>query len=228
MVENGKSEEKIIDLIAKLLVLAADDGATEAEKKNAMEKAETIMLKYNIDQARRVLTKEKVESNGASDTKVQFFAGCRWEQELGWGIARAFECRGVGFTGYMTFIGIKEDLELVVYFFNRLLRYINSAGRKAYPRSKANQRAYCLGMSIRVVERLKELYANVAKRMPNECMALIVVKKDAIAKRMDELFPRGLGKARRISTSQYNPALNAGYRDGAKVSLHSNRVQVRN
>lgn len=45
------TETKIIDRIRKLLELASNEGATEAEAANALEKANALMMKHGIDQA---------------------------------------------------------------------------------------------------------------------------------------------------------------------------------
>lgn len=219
-------KQKVIDTIAKLMALAMNDGATDAEKANAMQKAQHIMVKHNIAQA-EVMSKEKVEHNGASRTNVNMFDSDEWEKLLGWSIARVFDCKAVGFNNQMLFFGMKDDLDLAIYFYNRLLRYISSMGRQAYSKGYKNKiRSYCRGCQTRVSERLTELYKKVTEELPVECLALVVVKEKVI----DNKILNDIGGTRnaRVGRRPDMEAFKRGMEDGDSIPLHSNRTQVKN
>lgn len=224
-----EKKQKMMEIVAKLLLLSMNDGATEAEKANAGAKARAIMLKYGIAQAEAMGKKTADDLNGDTNRQdLETFDGADWEVMLAAGIATGFDCTCV--TPYnnakVYFVGMKDDLELVIYFYNRLLRYIYSAGQKEYPQTShvKKRQSYCYGMESKVCMRLKDLYKKVKEEMPTECKALMVIKKDAVSKRVRREFgPLGNGKATQ------RPDMDAyykGMKDGDKVSLHSNKTRV--
>jgi hypothetical protein len=226
-----KDKQKVIDTIAKLMALAMDSGATPAERDNAMEKATRIMVKHNIAQA-EVNPKEKVEANGAEMTGLNLFEGDIWEIMLGVSIARVFDCKPVTEhdRSQIYFFGLKDDLDITVYFYNRLLRYISSMSMKAYPHGpngfKRKMRSYCRGVQMKVSKRLEELYKKVQEIIPSECRDLVVVKEKVVGDKIKSEFP-----SLRKLQSQARPDMDAyrkGFDDGDSVPLHSNREQVRN
>lgn len=235
-----KKLDSIKATIAKLITLANDKGATKGEAETAMERATALMTKYQLDQA-EVLS-QKIEKSETLDV-LQEEADCyyfeqsfNWEYSLGWSIGNIFDCKAIRsrngfaatndkfFPAYkMIFIGMPDDIALVLYFFDYCQ---NEIGRETelFTKLKRKGNDFALGMTTRVIERLTEMYKKAAEQTQETCKALIVVKKDAIDKHVAKEFPHlRKDKATKIKdTSAYMQGVAAGNR----VSLSSNRRQV--
>lgn len=219
-------KNEVVEKVAKCLALSEDSGATEGEREQASRTAERLMLKYNIEQLDFTLNVED-EKTDAKKQDVSMFGEGEWEMYLAQGIARVFHCEIVIFqiTNKIVFFGMKNDLEITIDLFERLLFLIDSKGSLAYPKSyKAKIRAYCSGMQSRVVSRLKDLYKRAEDKMTSDCKELIIVKKDIVKNKVKEVFPNtGLIKGKERPNAE---AFQRGLRDGNNVSLHSNRKRV--
>lgn len=163
-------DQKVYDKLQKLLALSVSDNENEAGL--AMEKAKVLMNEHNLS-----LLDVAQDGSGASvkDERIWGFSKNRqkWEESLGNEIARAFDGRAIisptldGW--YVTFIGSKTDVAIIVDLFERLRLVIRKMS-KAYVDVKGNNKpwlspqtlheSYRMGVVITIRNRLQTLRKN--------------------------------------------------------------------
>lgn len=220
-----EAREAMIDKIAMLMEKTVEQGCTPEEADAAINKAKELMLKYNIEMA-KITNREQTQANGAEKETVQYFDAEHWEQKLGWGISRAFQCKGIGHQSFMSFIGVRVDLELTMYFFNRFLRFIPSMAYKEFPQKsyKRKRADFCSGASDAICVRLEELYKRFKEEAPPDTMALIVLKDGMIDKYIAEHFGKlGFDRRRQRPTDAYRKGVAAG--QGVSLASHRDKVK---
>ena len=118
-------KEDVLSKIQKCLSLAADPGATIGERDAANRMAEQLMTKYGIERL-QATTKSEIEETGAESVNGEVFdVNSHWEGQLALALCKAFSSQVV-YDKYhvngavMTFIGMKDDLEMVKYFWDHL------------------------------------------------------------------------------------------------------------
>lgn len=245
---NSGDLESVKATIAKLITLANNEGATENEARVAMERATRLMAKHNLNQAEVMMQKvsagEKLSAVNESADCYYHEASYNWEYKLGWGLAPIFECKGVRSADHdwtevingnkkrptktysMAFIGLPEDVALVLYFFDYCQDEVGNQ-MELTKFGKRQQNDFALGMVYRILERLEEMYAKVAEEIEGSttCTALIVVKKDAVSERVEQDFPKLKNAPPSKRDIDYG-AFMQGRAAGDRVHLGSNRKQV--
>lgn len=215
--------------LKKLLALAGSDNAHEASL--AMERAQTLMEKYNLrtidvaaDGSGAYVGTQEVEGTGEIATT--------WESQLGWAIAQAFDGEAVRSKlrhgGWkFTFIAGKTDLEIIVDLFARLRETVPRmsrtylAGLPSWEKSHGARTLgnnYRLGVVSTINQRLRALRKPAAASTPSNCRDLVVVKNKAVAQRTASLFPR-LKQAKPSKARYAAHAYAAGQADGNRVNL---------
>jgi hypothetical protein len=128
MSENGKSTEQILDTIKKLLNMTVEHGCTEAEAIAALEKAQSLLFKYNLEMVDVVnFSPEQKDANkiigkrGGEDTKVKlerkYGQPVEWMIALGFAVGRWSFCKALASSYAVTFIGRKVDVEITKEMF---------------------------------------------------------------------------------------------------------------
>jgi hypothetical protein len=228
---NGAADrEKAMETILKCMRLAADPGATEGERDVAQRKAEQVMAKWQISSLEMRFKSESGKPKSTDQVKDNtegfFDAKADWEWKLASGIAKTFNSRIIIIRGSgIQFFGHAQDLEIIDYFFSKLRLEIDSWAEDAYPRKSdiGMRRSYGLGMTMRVTERLKEMYEFVRNQMTNDCKDLVLISDALIQQRMHELYPRTKPmQMRSVSDHAYA----RGYMDGSSLNLESNRSRL--
>jgi len=227
------------------MALANDKGATSAEAELAMYRATKIMEKYKIEmaevQAKRKTTRSVDEMTDREDADCFFYSKghSNWEFNLAWGIAPIFEVECIQTWGKwyvnprskkydcdpkMAFMGVPEDVALVVYFFDYCQNEIGRAC-EIYDKRIKVQHTFAMGMVGRILLRLRELYKRVKENLPSDCLEIALYNKDLAKNRRDLEFPitkRAKGGPRIRFDEHYLNGVNAG----KHVHLSSNRDQV--
>ncbi len=228
-------DHKIVERLKKLLALSASDNENEANL--AMRKAEDLMRRHNLSVADVALNGssadiESVEVSGLTKSKQ------KWELHLGICIAHTFNGRAISYRlgpgkGWrFTFVAGRTDLELIVDLYERLrqtIRRMSSAYVRANPNPYVSPRtlhnSYRLGMLRTIKTRLEQVRKNT---MPNDesrnvygmsGKELMVVKSNAVDRKVEELFSKLKISTSRISTVNMT-AYRRGQADGRNVSLH--------
>jgi hypothetical protein len=223
-------KQKIMTTIGKCLSLAADPAATEAERDTANRKAEILMKKWGIERFEAKTESDVMNEDVNRSVDDMWHPGSFWELSLAGGISRAFgcECIKIGsFDGSATieFFGLKDDLEMVEYFWGYLRRTVTLFvdDDKSYASSKKSIDSYAFGLTSKIVSRLDELYKNMYNSMTSDSKELIVVKDALVRKAFETAYPNcGTAKQPDYDVEAYM----RGIRDADDIDLQSNRSQV--
>jgi CRISPR/Cas system-associated endoribonuclease Cas2 len=236
----GNNIESVKATIAKLITLANNEGATENESRVAMDRAKKLMAKHSLQEAEvlREKIKQGVDINAVQEDADCYYEGkyWNWEARLGWKIAPIFECKAIrGYQQYdwdtddkmrkMHFVGIPNDLALVLYFFDYCQDEIGRHMEAAYPNGgQRKQNSFALGMVERILERLEEFYKRYQEEMSADCTDIVIFKKDAVQKAYDTNFPNA--KTTHSSSRPLSSEYLKGRIAGDRVHLSSNLSQV--
>ena len=189
-------KQKILDRIKKVMAMANDNGGNEAEKALAFEKMGEMLERHNISIS-EVESKENLDESIIQVTIDGVTKQCRrWEFSLSGSIARSFDCEVVGSdlrgdygNWRINFIGHTQDIENVMYFYRYLTRYIGKLSQKQFSREN-DRKSYAFGMVSTLDKRLYDLVKGRTKvQVETGTMALVVVKKAAVTKKLADLFP---------------------------------------
>ena len=236
---NEEVRANTIAKVAKLIALANDEGATKAESELAMKRAEQIMQKYHIAMT-EVMSKRKKKNLSVEDMTTREDADCYffsrgysdWELFLGAGIAATFNVEAVHTQDWvnfeqfhkLAFMGVPEDVALVVYFFDYCQNEFVRAS-EIYDKMITVQNNFARGMVDRILFRLETLYKRVERTMSAECTDIVLYSKDLAASRKQKEFPDCriyYGRKKKFDQHYEN-----GVDAGDRVHLSSNRDQIR-
>lgn len=213
------SMDAITELINKCLNLAGDKGATEAEAQAAAMKAQSLLLKYNLDMAdiRRHGNTEEVPV-----IEVNLILSQMWRAALMNGVANCNFCRVVysRSSGMGHLIG--EPINVLVV--TRMCDYLEQCfvrlakeQRPAHKRLNTWESAFCMGAAEAVIKRLKAMQ-ETAKTESSSTMALVVLKDQAAIDKLNELHPNVYYP--RDNHKYDSAAYSSGYAAGRSVNLH--------
>lgn len=172
---------KVIDRINKLLNLAKDSGATEAEALLAMEKAQAIMNEHNLTMAELGSEKGDKRSKEGFDGQAMF----EYQRDMMAVIAEVNYCyaavlysyksRGRRAIGYRL-IGQQANVastrvmfEYLANTIDRLVREFNGGDYKL--RMSRSSISWCAGCAERLCERIKERHENFIAEQKKEAEA---------------------------------------------------------
>lgn len=218
--------ESIIKRIKKLLTLANNSGATEAEAKNAMAMAQRLMTKYNISMA-------NVGNDKPSERNIrheQYFTRKGSlnpaDKEIAVILNRFYKVK-ILFSGgcSLVMVGTPEDIEIAKYvhgylravFFKCWNEYKETA---AFP----NKADYYFGLQTGICEKMHEAENSAKSEETQEACKkyeLVLVKnKEAIANYIYDTFGK-LGRSRRRSASRMDAnSFYAGKAKGSTISIN--------
>lgn len=239
--------EKIKLKLQKLLTL--QKGATEIgsyeEAANAMEKIQTILLKYNLqreDVPDKQATNYMVIKKSADDIyltpKYSY-----WNVILIQGIARLNFCKVIAHTRGssevigITILGDALGIELTVYLYEQLYVKIRSGEASAFKKYECLgekrgkfRRGYLMGATLAITDRLREMLENLKQgksvlddegsQMDGAACTAMVLRKNAdldlfVNKTFNNL---SAGKVRRSNGSA---AVGIGVMDGKRMSINT-------
>lgn len=211
--------KKIKEKIKKLLALSGSDNVNEA--KQAMERAQEMMIKYNIEM-------NQVEGTTDKEYVVEYTKGFKREamdeKFILDVITRFFYIDLVKTKRFgefkFAFVGEKQNVETALYVRNFLKttfkRVWNKYKKDNNAPNKAKQSFYCglwLGLTKSLAEQLKKAEEEHGK-------ALVLVKDPNIEKKVKEEFGDGLKKSgsKAIRTGDAE-AKAKGYEEGKKIKI---------
>jgi hypothetical protein len=214
-------DDKVLDKIRKLLALAGENGFTndnEHEAKVAFRKAAELMEEHGLGMAD---IGSKGEKSNILDFKIR--AGIEkykvWSTRLMSSLAMCFDskCITLGGSNDMIVVGMKEDVEMIVWYFNYLKIRIARAASTKYS-TIGDQKSYGLGCVTSLHKRLQEMFVKIREEVRTETTtALVVVKKKEIDNKFKELFP----SARMVKSNPKvrNGSFNHGFEDGKTMGI---------
>lgn len=216
----------IIKRIKKLLTLANNSGATEAEAKNAMAMAQRLMTKYNISMA-------NVGSNKPSERNIrheQYFTRKGSlnpaDKEIAVILNRFYKVK-ILFSGgcSLVMVGTPEDIEIAKYV-HGYLRAVFFKCWNSFKETVAfpNKADYYFGLQTGICERMQEAENSAKSEETQEACKkyeLVLVKnKEAIANYIYDTFGK-LGRSRRRSASRMDAnSFYAGKAKGSTISIN--------
>ena len=216
----------IIKRIKKLLTLANNSGATEAEAKNAMAMAQRLMTKYNISMA-------NVGSDKPSERNIrheQYFTRKGKlnpaDKEIAVILNKFYKVK-ILFSGgcSLVMVGTPEDIEIAKYV-HGYLRAVFFKCWNTFKDSTAfpNKADYYFGLQTGICERMQEAENSAKSEETQEACKnyelVLVNNKEAIANYIYDTFGK-LGKSRRRSTSRMDAnSFYAGKAKGSTVQIN--------
>lgn len=211
-----------MEKIMKMLELGKDhNGGTSAEQEAANTMAAKLMAKYAIDfsELRSMNPKGNIFEHHKIDPLDVVY--CDWEAVLANSIAKAFDVRMVNTkhpVWIINFMGVKSDLEIVVFFYRHLRRTVCRKSELEFKR-KADVETYAFGMVSTIGKRLEELYKKREEVMDSDCRAMVLVKTDGLQDYVKTQFPSlTTSRAKKLNGSSESYA--KGLADGHKISLN--------
>lgn len=209
---------KIIDRIRKMIALA--NGTTfDGEADTAMTMAKNLMSSYGLHMSEVEL---KSEINASIGTGHVSRVGRlhTWEKLLANAAAELCDTRvivtPVGDLYTLMFVGMKQDVELAVMFYEEFALKIKQMAVTKYAVLYERYR-YLEGITARLVDRANEISEQTRNQRPTYG-ALVVVKDNEIQEFMD----REIGKTRnaKLNTRENNESFMRGYIDGGNIDLN--------
>jgi len=210
---------KILEKVKLLLNLSRDKGATEAEALSALEKAQQLLFKYNLEMA----DVEKFELPSQEAEKmveewVSLDAGNfnnqpkEWKIRLASAVARNNFCEILVATCSVIFLGKKLDIEVCKELYAFIVSQAEALATEAtvaYKRSNPYLREHPMrfknnflhGLVVRVTQRLKERLAEMTNAT-EKSTELVAFSKEALRCFVKQQHPhtssrRGAGPAGR-------------------------------
>jgi len=218
-----KVSDKVLSRIKKLMALGLGD-PDSPESKSAMDKVAKLMQEHGVAEI-DLDADGHVNVDALLEEFVEVYSKKtdRWERALGHCIAVSFDCRMITLiskSGLPTrsFVGTRSDVDLSIYFYKFIRMQIMKRAEKLH-RLVADQKAYGYGCTIKVNERLKEMYTKREEVMTSDSHALILIKKDDVTKFYNKKYPsRKKGSAFNINNTNAD-AFNQGIKDGDKIKM---------
>ena len=215
--------EKIMNRIKKLMILGLGDPESP-EATSAITKATELMQLHGIDKV-DLEADGHVKAESLIEEFVEVFnhnSGI-WEGPLGLKIATSFDCKMItvrrerGILPQRAFLGAKGDVALSIYFFKFIRMQIQRRSEE-YKLVK-DQKTYGYGCTLKVIDRLEEMYKKRKEVMTPDTQALIVIKGNDVAKFYKEQYPH-TRKASRGKLTGNHDAFLAGQSDGSKIQMN--------
>lgn len=240
------TKEQVMTKLEKLLNLAGNKGATEAEMNTAMEKATALAREYNIDlatvQADGEIKVEEMETDWA-ETHTKTKQEQPYHMPIIYTIREVFGVRPMlsTFTDHnqmrhitrITWVGEKTDVAMAVYCWSWLETlfpkcWLDYRKAHAIADNYVSKRSYFHGLD----EGIRAANKRAAAAMPEDLKnryALVVVNKEALVeKRFESMFGQPKGKVKSFTTSEDRSTRAAGFAKGSTIKLNGGLTAAAN
>jgi hypothetical protein len=219
------TEEKILERIRHLLAMAEHPNSNPNEAAIALEKAQAMLLKHNLDRA-SVITNEAQSPVSSKVGQVDMLFGQRWETELARIIAKANLCKLITTLrlNELHFFGSRDNVTVVVAMFlwvREQLEGMSKRDRREYIKNGGSEVAktwrvsYMIGAVSIIKERLNKPMTEFSQ---GEGRALVVYNDKALAEAVFKVYPI-LGRGRGVSYNPHGAGYGLGRQAGAKVTF---------
>jgi len=213
---------KYVEKVTKLLALASSSNENEAQM--AMLKAQKLMVQHSIDMAEvediKTVKKEVVEgTSGESVVSV-------WKTSLANIVANNFKCklfltkqykkRG----GIVTFLGLKEDVEICKAMYSFVLIVAAKGRDKAYNKISENTKYSAKGvMGDYIIGFINGLRDRFEEQKQKNNWGLMVLCDEEVTEQFENMkFKKSTPRAG-ITISNNSVAKGMGYADGKSCSM---------
>lgn len=192
--------EKVLSKVRKLLKLAADAGATEGERDNAMRMAHGLLAKYNLDMAAVEAAGGEAPDEARGKLSAEFY-GRPWARRVAIAIGKLFFC------SYLyhqhsdakktkhVFIGRKSNaitaLEMTRYLVESIQREARARARSS-DEGSSFARSFALGAAMKINERVNQLIRDSEKQsvQPTTGTAIVLASLYATEREKNALVVR--------------------------------------
>ena len=237
--------ETIKSRIAKMLATASNDASTPNEKATAMQMANALMRRYNLERD-DIEDINKKENYGSENVNSLWARMTPWESSLAafvsayvvkgsWVVASKVggSNRNYGSMGQaiMTFVGLGDDPKIAVATFNQLRDSLLCQCEALYGTPvRGKGRSYAVGFvdglfdTAREAERLEKENAEIAKEISRALIRTDLLKEQAKNWYMIKEDMKLKSTKRRLSVRP--EAYNAGFYDGKNASQKAARPAV--
>ena len=211
-----------MDKIKKLLRLG--ESSNENEASLAMEKAGELMEKYNITHSH---LKAKINLSNIEELSIKAgvnmsFGSTTWEWVLAGSVAQVFDGKVIGSSNknLLNFIAEKEDMELIMYFFQYIRHFLYWRAKINF-KKEADKKTYGISAVTTVSKRLEQFRKGREKiQVETGTEGLVLVKKDLVSQLARQNHPllRNVPSSypKNFSTQAYNRGVN----DGNSIKLN--------
>lgn len=217
--------DSVVDKIRKLLAMRVDRGCTPNEAATALEMAQALLLKHNLEIAS--VLEESPEKVGSSVglVSVHESRGYLWKKHLLHVLARNTLCRVVSQDREKTVhvVGARENVRAVLTMYTWVgeqLEISAPKARKAYRDvgGQANGRTWTASFFTGAVETIGvRLSKPMAEFSRGEGRALVVANGNDLAEAIRKIFPR-LRRGKRVNVGS-DEGYASGQRTGEGISF---------
>jgi hypothetical protein len=217
------TRDDAVEKIRKLLRLARDKGASEAEAATALAMAQKLMMMHDIENV-----EEKVEELAVLGNWHDFAVDKRWAGMLASAVAKLYSCRmavmrksrKVQFVGKASHVLVCVD---TLQWVNEQVEELYQQARRAFrqehgsftkQQSKDWRLSFKEACATRIWHRVNEIVAKARNEIPSH-MALVVIDQALAA--ADDLIKDY--RSSRALASHHGAGSGAGYRAGDQVKL---------
>lgn len=221
--------EKIVDRIRKLLRLAKDKGASEAEAASALAKAQELMLQHNIDHVDDEDKPGIVQGEISPDRWDS-----KWHLYIANAVAELFTCRTLwNKQCNFRFVGMPLNVQAAEVTFPFVIDQIETLykeGLNAFKQQvgKLNQQTrsdfrttFKEACAMRVLKKAREILAARRNQIPDH-MALVVI--DQTMDKIDQMFSTMGTKTKSVAVRRSGFGTGAGYAAGDQVELSKDNL----
>src|SRR3954465_6436596 len=183
------TEEKILVKVRKMLELANNEAATEAERDNALQMAHDLLAKYELDMEDVPLTLRDAE-----DPRVHLMMdgwNAPYAKSIRDSVAKLFRCKYYfgrkinGTRGEHHFVGRESAATTAMYMSDWIIKtLIREADRLYKHRLTPPARSFCVGAANRLYHRIDQIVAASQRDITNTASARVlydIAKREAEA-----------------------------------------------
>lgn len=225
-----KTRDQILDRIKKLMAMARDGSASEAEVFTSLKIARSLMTKHGIEEHEVWFDRPDAASHvkeRAAQVKSRF---AFWERLIARSVAKITDTEFVlderGPKKKVLFCGLGSDPEIAAELFRALLPAVRSSARNRgfNDRLKTKRKAYrsyCLGFSVGLFELSEQLQEREA-----QTSALVVAKAEVIEQHLQQHNDLRLKPSHAPKMNRRNLAFSIGRVDGRTHDLGRGKLQT--
>jgi hypothetical protein len=215
-------EDKILSRIRKMMAIANDSAASEAERDTALQMSYRLLAKHN-------LTMLQVEDQGSREVRGTYEEqgwSQTWAKHVCLNVAKLFFCEYyIGDKINATkcvhhFVGLESNATTAMLMSSYIINSILKEGRKRYTHNLSPEtRSFALGVVARLSQRIAELIKQT-QQDATPGTALVLIDLYQSEKQANEaLLPANLEAKRSRSSSVKRGAYESGKEFGSSINL---------
>ena len=210
----------IMERIRKLLAMSKDVSSPH-EAAIAAKRVQALLERHNLEES-AVITMECNSGEGMDEVlaegKTKTVVG--WKGSLTWAVVHLFDCEGIwtndeqGFKRVRLY-GYKTDVQTALWTYEMLVDATNNATKRMTGLDRKGKNAFRQGFAAGVQKKVKEILVERRASQRSDSKALVLVKRDAIAKRFGST-----SYSRKTTHTRNSWARNQGYEQGKSTNFN--------